>query len=95
MSGFEGQQGLHIRELEGCRKQRFCLFVFLKNKFIYLFFLAALGLRCCARAFSSCGEQGLLFIAVRGLLIAVASVVEEHRYTGSVIVFAGSRVQAQ
>ena len=40
--------------------------------FIYLF-LAALGLRCCARAFSSCGERGLLFIVVRGLLIAVAS----------------------
>ena len=29
--------------------------------FIYLF-LAALGLRCCAQAFSSCGEQGLLFV---------------------------------
>ena len=39
------------------------------------FFLAALGLRCCARAFSSCGEQGLLFIAVRGLLIAEASLL--------------------
>ena len=26
-----------------------------------------------ARAFSSCGEQGLLFVAVHGLLIAVAS----------------------
>ena len=42
------------------------------NKFIYLF-LAALGLRCCTRAFSSCGEWGLLFVAVRGLLVAVAS----------------------
>ena len=31
------------------------------------------GLRCCAPAFSSCGELGLLFVAVRGLLIAVAS----------------------
>ena len=52
--------------------------VFLKkiNLFIYLF-LAALGLRCYARAFSSCGEQGLLFVAVRGLLIAVASLVAE------------------
>ena len=39
-------------------------------KLIYLFiFLAALGLRCCARAFSSCGEQGLLFTAVRGLFL--------------------------
>ena len=40
--------------------------------------MAALGLRCCARAFSSCGEQGLLFVAVRGLLTAVASLVAEH-----------------
>ena len=41
--------------------------------------LAVLGLRCCMRAFSSCGEQGLLFVAVNGLLIAVASLVAEHR----------------
>ena len=52
----------------------FFLFYFI---FIYLF-LAALGLRCCVQAFSSCGEWGLLFVAVRGLLIAVASLVEEH-----------------
>ena len=49
---------------------------FFFNK-IYLF-LPALALRCCARAFSSCGERGLLFVAVRGLLIAVASLVAEH-----------------
>ena len=47
------------------------------NLFIYLF-LAALGLRCCARAFSSCGERGLLFIVVRGILIVVSSLVVEH-----------------
>ena len=41
--------------------------------------MAALGLCCCARASSSCGEQGLLFVVVRGLLIAVASLVTEHR----------------
>ena len=46
--------------------------------FIYLF-LAALGLRCCTWAFPSCGEQGLLFVAVHGLLTAVASLVAEHR----------------
>ena len=52
---------------------------FLKiNLFIYYLFLAPLGLRC-ARAFSSCGEQGLLFIAVRGLLITLVSLVAEHR----------------
>ena len=33
--------------------------------FVYLS-LAALGLRCCTRAFSSCSEWGLLFVAVRG-----------------------------
>ena len=45
---------------------------------LFYLFLAALGLCCCVRAFSSCGEQGLLFIAVGGLLIAVASLVAEH-----------------
>ena len=40
--------------------------------FIYLF-LSALGLHCCAWAFPSCGERRLLFVEVRGLLIAVAS----------------------
>ena len=46
--------------------------------FYFIYFLAVLGLRCCPRAFSSCGEWGLLFVAVRGLLIAVASLVVEH-----------------
>ena len=40
--------------------------------------MAVLGLRFCARAFSSYGEQGLLFVAVRVLLIAVAFLVAEH-----------------
>ena len=30
------------------------------------------------RLFSSCGEQGLLFIVVHRLLIAVASLVKKH-----------------
>ena len=42
--------------------------------------LAALGLRCCARAFSSCSEREILFIAVPVLLIAVASLVAEHGF---------------
>ena len=53
------------------------IYLFIFKKFIYLS-LAALGLRCCAWAFSSCGEQGLLFVVVCGLLIAVASLVAEH-----------------
>ena len=41
--------------------------------------MAVLGLRCCAQAFSSCGEWGLLFTAAHGLLIAVASLAVEHK----------------
>ena len=52
--------------------------VFLFNVFICLFIFAALGLHCCAWGFSSCGELRLLFIAVRGLLTEVASLVAEH-----------------
>ena len=48
----------------------------LGSAFIYYWlrwvFVAARGL------FSSCGERELLFVAVRGLLIAVASLVAEH-----------------
>ena len=51
-------------------------FFFLIYLFIYVF-LAVLGLPCCTRAFSSCGERGLLFVAVHRLLIAVASLVAE------------------
>ena len=53
---------------------------FFLNKFIlfiYLF-LAALGLCCCAWAFSSCVELGLRFVVVHGLLIVVASLAAEH-----------------
>ena len=38
-----------------------------------------LGLHFCARAFSSCGERGTLFIAVHGPLTIAASLVVEHR----------------
>ena len=34
--------------------------------------MAVLGLRFCARAFSSCGKRGPLFIAVRGPLFITA-----------------------
>ena len=54
------------------------IYLFIHSFIYYLFILAALGFHCCARAFSSCGERGLLFVVVRGLLIAVASLVAEH-----------------
>ena len=43
------------------------------------YFLVSLGLHCCPWAFSSCSEQGLLLVAVHGLLIEVASLVAEYR----------------
>ena len=52
---------------------------FFKNKFIYLF-LDALGLRCCAlHGLSLVARAGATLHCVRGLLIAVASLVAEHR----------------
>ena len=76
----------------------FFLIIFFFLNFIYLF-LAALGLRCCTRALSSCGQQGLLFVVVHGLLIVVASPAAEHRlqahglqqlwHEGSVVVARG------
>ena len=50
-------------------------FVFFKKFYV---FLPALGLRCCTQAFSSCSEQGLLFVVVCRLLIAAASPAAEH-----------------
>ena len=56
----------------------FCVILFYLFIYVFIYLLAALGLHCCLRAFSSCSERGLLFIVVRGLLIMVASLVVEH-----------------
>ena len=53
-----------------------------------------MDLRFCARAFSSCGEWGPLFIAVRGPLTVVASLVAEHRLQTRRLSSCGSRVQS-
>ena len=58
-----------------------CSIFFLINLFIY--FLAVLGLRCCARAFSSCNKWGLLFVVVCRLLIAVASLCSGAQAPGA------------
>ena len=52
-----------------------------------------LGLRFCARAFSSCGKQGPLFIAVHGPLTIAASLVAEHRLQTRRLSSCGSRAQ--
>ena len=55
--------------------------------------MAVLGLRFCARAFSSCGKRGPLFIAVCGPLTIVASLVAEHRLQMRRLSSCGSRAQ--
>ena len=52
-----------------------------------------LGLRFWARAFSSCGERGPLFIAVRRPLTIAASLVAEHRLQMRRRSSCGSRAQ--
>ena len=74
---------------DGSSKMNFFFFFF---KFIYLF-LAVLGLRFCARTFSSCSKWGPLFIAVRGPLTIVASLVAEHRRQTRRLSSCGSRAQ--
>ena len=55
--------------------------------------MAVLGLRFCARAFSSCGERGPLFIAVCRPLTIAASRVAEHRLQTRRLSSCGSRAQ--
>ena len=60
----------------GCEVKN--IYIYILNLFIYFWlhwvFVAAHGL------FSSCGERGPLFIAVLGLLTAVASLVAERGF---------------
>ena len=58
--------------------------------FMYLF-MAVLDLRFCARAFSSCGKWGPLFITVHGPLTIAASPVVEHRLQTRRLSSCGSR----
>ena len=55
--------------------------------------IAMLGLRFRARAFSSCGERGPLFIVVRGPLTIVASLAAERRLQTRRLSSRGSRAQ--
>ena len=71
-------------EAGGGRREPACLFLsFTPNIYLFILFSAALGLHCCARAFSSCGERGPLFVVVCVPLIAVASLVVEHGALGA------------
>ena len=83
---------VYVSMYMSCRCVVFSFFKKLMYLFIYLF-LAVLGLRFCARAFSSCGKRGPLFIAVRGPLTITASLVAEHRLRMRRLSSCGSRTQ--
>ena len=52
---------------------------FLKTHYLFILFLAVVGLCCCIWAFPSCGQWlGGNFVVVCGLLLAVASLAVEH-----------------
>ena len=55
--------------------------------------MAVLGLRFCARAFSSCGKWGPLFITVCGPLTIAASLVAEQRLQTHKLSNCSSRAQ--
>ena len=68
---------VHRKHLQGALRQgSACLFFYF---FIYTTYFWLCWVFVAVWAFSSCSERGLLFIVVRGLLIAVASLVAEHR----------------
>ena len=72
----------YMKYISTIRNSYFCYpynFFFFFNKFIYFYFGPCWVFVAARRAFSSCCERGLLFVAVHGLLIAVASFVAEHR----------------
>ena len=73
--------------------QRKHIYIYFNYLFIYLFILAVLCLRFCARASSSCGKWGPLFIAVRGPLTIAASLVVEHRLQTRRLSSCGARAQ--
>ena len=68
-------------------------FFLIATLFIYLFIFGCVGSSVRARAFSSCGKWGPLFIAVRGPLTVAASLVAEHRLQTRRLSSCGSRAQ--
>ena len=92
---FTGYQKQNINTRDFLTEERFfCLFVCLFFNFLGLFiylFLAVLGLCFCARAFSSCGKWGPLFITGRRPLIIAASLVAQHRLQTRRLSNCGSR----
>ena len=83
-----------ISVTQGYRDDALFLFLIDNQMFLFMYlFLAVLGLHFCARAFSSCGKWGPLFIAVRGPLTIAGSPVAKHRLQTRRLSNCGSRAQ--
>ena len=78
---------------EGRVRAGFSEWFFFFFNLLFIYFYVCVGLRFCARAFSSCGKWGPLFIVVRGPLIIAASLVVEHRLQVRRLNNCGSRAQ--
>ena len=65
--------------------QKTFFYIFSRFHDLFIFKIFVYFISCCAESWllprlcSSCGSRGYSLVAVRGLLIAVASVVAEHR----------------
>ena len=68
-------------------------FNFIATLFIYLFIFGCVGSSVRARAFSSCGKRGPLFIAVRGPFTIAAPPVAGHRLQTRKLSSCGSQAQ--
>ena len=92
--GFKDEQRMNPLRIYSLVHKFTTSFFFLKLLYLFIYlFLAVLGLRFCARAFSSCGERGPLFIAVRGPLTVAASLAAEHKLQTRRLSSCGSRAQ--
>ena len=88
-----GKEGHETREFFFFLNNSSCLFFFY-SFYLFILFMAVLGPRLRARAPSSCGKWGPLFIAVRGPLTIAASLVAEHRLQTRRPSNCGSRAQS-
>ena len=102
-TAFTGQWELTRHRVRSENQHRTSFFFFFFNLiatlfiylfiYLYLFIYGCVGSSFRARAFSSCGERGPLFIAVRGPLTMAASLVAEHRLQTRRLSSCGSRAQ--
>ena len=73
-----------VRKQTSVPAQHWCPLILLITPWFSFFlninlFLAVIGLCCCVQAFSSCSEQGLLFVVGQGLLTVLVSLVAQHK----------------